>query len=173
VRESAQPEAKLHAGEHCRWCPAKPTCPLVTGEVQRALRASVKALDARGMGEWLAKADLLEDWIEELRARALTMLDEGANVPGYKLVAKRATRKWEDESKAAAALQALGLQESELYERELKTPAQVEKLLKKQKQTMPNDLIVSVSSGNTLAAEDDPRPPVLLIGKQLAALSKL
>jgi len=40
--------------------------------------------------------------------------------------------------------------------------------------TLPDDLVVSVSSGTTLASEDDPRPSVLQIGKQLnAALLKL
>jgi hypothetical protein len=39
---------------------------------------------------------------------------------------------------------------------------------------LPNDLVVAVSSGSTLAPESDPRPAVLNIGKQLtAALSKL
>jgi hypothetical protein len=38
----------------------------------------------------------------------------------------------------------------------------------------PMDLTVSVSSGDTLAPESDPRPAVLQIGQQLtAALSKL
>lgn len=173
VREASQPTATMASGEWCRWCPAKPTCPVVTGQAQRALRAAVKQMDAQEIGDWLAKADLLEGWIEELRAMALTMASEGANVPGYKLVAKRATRKWSDERQAADALKALGLPESELYEVELKSPAKVEKLLKKQKQAMPDNLVVNVSSGNTLASEADPRPPVLLIGQHLAALSKL
>jgi hypothetical protein len=39
---------------------------------------------------------------------------------------------------------------------------------------LPNDLVVAVSSGSTLAPEEDSRPAVLNIGKQLtAALSKL
>ena len=173
VRDSAKQDAPMASGEWCRWCPAKPTCPVVTGEVQRALRAAVKQLDAQAIGEWLTKADLLEDWIKEIREQALTMLNEGANVPGHKLVAKRSTRKWADENKAADALKALGHDESELYEHNLKSPAQVEKLLKKQKQTLPDNLVVAVSSGNTLAPEGDPRPPVLLIGQHLSALSKL
>ena len=173
VREASQPTATMASGEWCRWCPAKPTCPVVTGQAQRALRAAVKQMDAQAIGEWLAKADLLEDWIQELRTTALTMASEGATVPGYKLVAKRATRKWSDERQAADALKALGLNESELYVTELKSPAQVERLLKQQKQALPDNLVVSVSSGNTLAGEDDPRPPVLLIGQHLAALSKL
>jgi hypothetical protein len=46
--------------------------------------------------------------------------------------------------------------------------------LKKDKIEFPADMVVSVSSGSTLATEDDARPAVLQIGKQLsAALSKL
>jgi len=54
------------------------------------------------------------------------------------------------------------------------SPAQAEKVLKKHKLAMPDDLIVAVSSGDTLATEDDPRPASLQIGRQLAtALGKL
>jgi hypothetical protein len=39
---------------------------------------------------------------------------------------------------------------------------------------LPDELVVTISSGSTLALESDPRPAVLQIGKQLtAALSKL
>ena len=49
-----------------------------------------------------------------------------------------------------------------------------EKVLKKSKLALPDDLVVAVSSGSTLAPESDPRPAVLNIGTQLvAALSKL
>jgi len=94
-------------------------------------------------------------------------------VPGYKLVAKRAVRQWVDEYAALGALLNTGAFAShELTE--LKSPAQVEKVLKKRKIDMPEGLITSVSSGNTLASADDPRPAVLQIGKQLAsALGKL
>jgi hypothetical protein len=51
----------------------------------------------------------------------------------------------------------------------LKSPAQIEKLLKKRNLAMPDGLIISVSSGDTLATADDPRPASLQIGKQLAA----
>jgi len=61
-----------------------------------------------------------------------------------------------------------------VYTKKLISPAQAEKLLKKSKQELPAELVVSVSSGSTLAPESDPRPAVLNIGKQLTdALSKL
>ena len=59
-------------------------------------------------------------------------------------------------------------------ETKLLSPAQMEKVLKKRKLSMPADLIVAISSGNTLAPEDDPRPAALQIGRQLsAALGKI
>jgi hypothetical protein len=56
----------------------------------------------------------------------------------------------------------------------LRSPAQIEKMLKKHKIDMPEGIVVSVSTGNTLATADDPRPAALQIGKRLAsALGKL
>lgn len=172
VKQAKQPDAPIKTGDHCRWCTAKPICPQMTGAVDRALQASIQAIDAPMIGAYLANADLLEDWIKDLRALAHQMLDSGASVPGYKLVAKRGTRQWTDDKKAADALVEMGVEPYK--EPELVSPAQAEKELKKRKLTLPDDLVVSVSSGTTLASADDPRPAVLQIGKQLtAALSKL
>jgi hypothetical protein len=47
-------------------------------------------------------------------------------------------------------------------------------VLKKSKLALPDDLVIAVSSGSTLAPESDPRPAVLNVGLHLtAALSKL
>ena len=101
-------------------------------------------------------------------------LEKNMPVPGYKLVSKRATRQWADESKADAALAQLGIPESERRKIELISPAQAEKVLKKSKLALPDDLVIAVSSGSTLAPASDPRPAVLNVGMHLtAALSKL
>jgi hypothetical protein len=172
VKLAQQPDAELKIGDHCQWCAAKPICPQMTGAVDRALKTQVEAIDVQTLGSYLANADILEDWIKDLRALAHQILDSGSPVPGYKLVAKRGTRQWIDEAKAHVELRKLGIEPHK--EPELVSPAQAEKELKKRKMTLPDDLVVSVSSGTTLASADDPRPAVLQIGKQLtAALSKL
>jgi len=171
VKASQMPDAAIVVGDHCRWCSAKPLCPKMTGAVDRAVKVQLENLPAETIGAYLGNADLLEDWIKDLRALAMTMMEGGAKVPGYKLVAKRSVRKWLDEGKANKALAAMGIDPVKL---ELVSPAQAEKLLKPSKQALPDDLVASVSSGTTFAPESDPRPEVLQIGSQLtAALSKL
>ena len=174
VKAAEKPNAKLQHGDHCRFCAAKPICPRMTGAVDRAIKTQLDNLDTDTIGRYMKNADLLEQWIADLRALAHQILDNGVAVPGYKLVAKRASRKWIDEKQAAEALHSAGLDRTELYKEELISPAQAEKVLKKRKMELPDDLVVAISSGNTVALEDDPRPAVVQIGQQLtAALSKL
>jgi len=174
VAASALPNAPLNLGDHCRWCTAKPVCPLKSGQLDRARLASMKAIDVGKLTEYLAAADGVEDFIKACRALAHDMLEKGVPVPGYKLVAKRATRHWADPTTAKARLLELGLTETDVTKTELLSVAQSEKVLKKHKIELPADMVVAVSSGSTMTVETDPRPPVVQIGKQLAAaLSKL
>ena len=171
VKVASLPDAKLNPGSHCKFCPAKPTCPAMTGAVDRALKVKLDAIDDDMLGAYAANAVLLQGWIDDLNALVQTKIEKGYKIPGWKLVAKRGTRSWVDQGKAADALAALGV---DPIKKEIVSPAQAEKLLKAKKQNLPEGLTVSVSSGDTLAPESDPRPAVLKIGSQLtAALSKL
>ena len=173
VKLAEQPDAPLKHGDHCRWCAAKPTCPIITGAVDRAVAMKIDAIDIDKIGAYLHNADLLEDWIKDLRSLAEEMMKKGRAVPGWKMVPKRATRSWVKEEDAKTAL-LQHLKKSEVVEMKLVSPAAAEKLLKTQKLKLPEGLTVSISSGNTIAPESDPRPAVVLIGQQLnAALSKI
>jgi len=173
IKLAEQPDAPIKNGDHCRWCAAKPVCPVMTGAADRAIAVRMDKIDVDKLGAYLHNADLLEDWIKDLRALAEEMLKKGRAVPGWKMVPKRATRSWVKEADAKAAL-LQHLKESEVVEMKLVSPAVAEKLLKAQKLKLPDGLTVSISSGTTIAAESDPRPAVVLIGQQLnAALSKI
>ena len=162
VKLAKSDDAPLETGDHCRWCTAKPICPQMNGAVDRALRTK---LDAINIAPAMANIPLLESWIADVKSIALRMLEDNVPVPGYKLVPKRASRVWVDETEARAALLAQGLEESDITE--LRSVAQIEKAFKKRIE-MP--AVASVSSGNTIAPESDPRSAVLNLG---AALSKL
>jgi len=172
VRLAKGPDAPIEMGEHCRWCAAKPICPKMTGAIDRLEHESLKALSAEDLGRALQLADKLESFIKDARALATQRLEKDMPVAGYKLVSKRPTRQWAKPQETKDLLLAMGAKEDQITE--LLSPAQMEKALKKTGLKLPDDHIVAVSSGSTLAPEDDPRPAVLNIGKQLsAALSKL
>jgi hypothetical protein len=174
VKISQMPDAPLNTGDHCRWCAAKPTCPKMTGLVDRSLHAQLDVLNVEQIANYLKKADMLEQWIADVRGLAHQVLDAGKPVPGFKLVAKRATRQWADDDQALVAMLNEGIPESELLTSKVISPAQAEKVLKKHGKQLPANQVVAVSSGSTLVEESDPRPAVLQIGQQLtAALSKL
>jgi hypothetical protein len=173
VRLSSWADAPMQTGDHCRWCTAKPICPQMTGAVDRALKTQLAALPKEQIAVQLQQADMLEDYIKNVRSLAFQLLENGHPVPGYKLVAKRGTRQWVEEAKIEAWVDANNIEDA--YEPvKIKSPAQLEKVLKKAKIEFPAEMVVSISSGDTLASDSDPRPAVLQIGKQLtAALSKL
>ena len=174
VKLAQRPDAPLAQGDWCRWCAAKAVCPIMTGAADRAVVSALKGVDVASVSDHLKMADQLEGWIKEVRALAMQTLEAGLPVPGYKLVPKRGVRQWVNEENALEAMRAMGPNAWELTETKLLSPAQAEKVLKKHKLALPADHVVAVSSGNTLAPEDDPRPAVLQIGVQLsAALGKL
>ena len=51
VKAASQPHAKLSSGDHCRWCTAKPICPVMNGAVDRALKSQLIELDTVQMSE--------------------------------------------------------------------------------------------------------------------------
>ena len=174
VKQAQQDDAPMQSGEHCRWCAAKPVCPAMTGAVERAIKTQLQSLPVEQIALQLQQADVIEDYLRDLRALAFQMLEKGVPVPGYKMVAKRGTRQWIDEDAVADWAIRSGLAGDNIYDTKLKSPAQLEKVLKKAKIEFPSEMVVAVSSGDTLAPESDPRPASLQIGKQLAAaLSKL
>jgi hypothetical protein len=130
----------------CKYCPAKLHCPAL-----KAMAAEppvpVKELSADEIANWLEQGELVEAFYEELKKVATKRLEDGAAVPGWNLVPKRAIRKW----KADIDISDLPIETAKLYKSEPITPAQAEKLLGKDDRHLLDDLTEKVSSGLTLA----------------------
>lgn len=164
------PDAPLVVGEWCRFCPAQALCP-----AQRAYALEVaqsefmdglapprpETLTPAELATVLGAADVLEEWLRAVEAHAFNLLERGLEVPGYKLVEKRATRKWADEEKAIDYLTDRLGDDAAYTEPKLISPAQAEKKLKEQKQKLPPELVVKQSSGRKLAIDADARPALL------------
>ena len=169
VKAASKPDAHLEVGDWCRWCAAKPICPKMRGDIQRVTHMKLESIGGPELGAALQLADKLEEFIAAARQLAQERLEKDMPVPGYKLVAKRPVRKWANERQAAEVLLGMNLPPLQVIVPTIVSPAQAERLLKQSKQALPKDLVVAVSSGSTLAPEDDPRPAVLNVGKQLIA----
>jgi hypothetical protein len=173
VKKARRPDAEFKRGDWCKWCAAKPVCPLMTGAAERALKTQIDTLDKAKIGKYLEDAAYLEEWVKSVQELAETIILSGGNVDGWKLVEKRATKKWVDETTADEFL-SRHLAESEYTTRKIITPTQAEKLLKQQNVELPEFAIDKSSSGLTLAKDSDKRPAVITAQTRLAtALAKI
>jgi hypothetical protein len=108
------------------------------------------------IAEILNNADVIETWLKAVRGLAFGVIEDGGDVPGWKLKPKRAVRKWKDERIVKQRLASEGL--DGFLTEDLVTPAQAEKLAKQQGiQLDLFDLIEAESSGMTLARETNSR----------------
>ena len=131
----------------CKYCPAKLHCPALREKAYELPLAPTKELTESEIATWLEQGELVEAFYEELKKVATKRLEDGAEVPGWNLVPKRAIRKWSE----GADLTILPLDYEQLYKEEKITPAQAEKLLGKKDKHLLDDLTEKVSSGLTLA----------------------
>lgn len=131
---------KTETGKWCRFCSAKMICPATRSKVNEIAKVDfqepVKSnalrtpdqLTPLELKTLLDNADLIENYIKEVKEYAFNLLNRGGTVEGYKLVkGGKAHRKWENEELAASMLE-LEFGEDEIYKTSLKSPAQIEKL---------------------------------------------
>ncbi len=158
-------------GEWCRFCPASSVCPEKTGAAQRALIMNPE--DLKTLTASLKLADELKDWITAVETSAHEQLEKGAVIKGWKLVMKRATRKWIDETRAGTYLARRFGKRNVIIPKLIGVPA-AEKLAKASEKALTIDhLIEKKSSGTTLAKASDKRPAVPSANAVAAAVKSL
>jgi hypothetical protein len=164
------PAAPLAAGSHCGFCPAAGACPKLRDRAMDAAMAEFAGasitvpadpgvLSVEQIARLLTHADLIDDWLAAVRGHALHLAESGTVVPGFKLVPKRATRKWRDDVGGGDLLAILGVEPKDAFaEPKMKSPAQIEKLLPKDQRGLLESLVVKESSGVNLVPDTDHRP---------------
>ena len=164
--------ARLNPGDHCRFCPAQAVCPAIADKTLAMARTDFTALQTQKTvvlpePQALTKEDLstvlkftpvIEGWLKAVEGYALQLLQNGADVPGFKLVKKRAFRAWKSEDEAASVL-SMYLSDDQLWEKKMLSPAKVDKILKKDKKIV-EALITVPDNGTTIAPTHDPREQV-------------
>jgi hypothetical protein len=166
IKATLDPNAEYHPGPWCTFCPKEATCEARREQSIRDAQAEFASpvdLEPDELAAILTKASEIASWIEAVRKNAFARMTAGEVVPGWKLVNKRAVRRWnEDESLVALAIaNDTGVDEVGLWETKLRSPAQVEKLVPKWMKKQVGEHVVSVSSGVTIAPVADRRHAVL------------
>jgi hypothetical protein len=171
IEAAEAPNPAYVTGEHCTFCRAAGVCPKVREEGlleamslfadEELLVPTQEAVDIASddLARLIELGERVDRFLRAVRAEAFNRLNEGTPVPGLKLVAKQARRRWRDEAATIQRLQGEGLDADDLYTKKLKSPAQVEKLGKALKPIVA-DLAEAVSSGAKLVSEDHPSPAI-------------
>lgn len=157
------PDAPLVTGEHCRWCDAKGICPAKKKqaliEAQKSFSPEAK-YDPSELSKTLLILDQIENWASGVREFAYREAMAGRIPPGFKLVDKRASRKWVSGFHPKDHAEKLGLEESDFYEEKIKSIPQIEKLCGKKYEVILDQFTVKESSGQNLVPDYDDRPPI-------------
>jgi hypothetical protein len=172
----------LSAGKHCRFCPVLPHCKkpkdlalsvatsaflntpienIPDGTVQGA-KLPEGALSNDDLGDILDRIEIIQPWLAAIKALAEDRIKQGQTVPGYKLVPKRALRRFvDDDADVVKYLEAQGFDLDDVTVVKPLTPAQLERKVGKRRYAADiAGIVVRASSGNTIAAEGDPRTRV-------------
>lgn len=173
------------SAEACRYCKARATCPAlaqtvlgaVTGVAEVDLAAPVEALSSSVVGsgnameayrvEQLAKyaslTELVRLWCNAVDARLNAELHSGNAVPGWKLVqGRKGNRKFKDEAEVETVFRCWGFEDYQIHSHKLKTPAQLEKLVKNDRTKYPafQELTTQEEGKPKAVPAADPRPAI-------------
>lgn len=174
------PNAAFNAGPWCHdtFCKLQATCPANRAYRLEAAGAEFGSVDietkfpepegltSAQRAKVLLEADGLLAFVKAVQQKAHDDALAGRMPEGFKLVAKRANRKWKDEAAVVEHLTGkIGHRKEFLYhEPKLKSPAQAESLFpgsnKEKRQAAMADLVVKQSSGVNLVPLSHPGVPV-------------
>lgn len=148
----------LDAGEHCRFCPAKLVCPLMTALVGAAAKANPKHipnLSDEQLGESYRLGAAIKFYLKAQEEEVMRRLMRAAPISAAKLVKKKSNRVFKE---GAVTLAVARFGDDAWTEREVKSPAQMEKIAGAKEWV--HQFSYSPDTGLTVALADDPRKAV-------------
>jgi hypothetical protein len=189
VQRIVDGDRSLLDGPWCRFCPALAICPLKHELAQEAARMAFpddihtdpaafetmrnsSDVSAVEIAQRLSLALRLADWIDALKEHASILIYRGEDVPGFKLIEGRSNRKWaDDDAEILRQLIERGRftpkDAEKFYEPPaLKSPAQLEKTLKRMKRNSAElfaGLINKPPGKPALVTIEDPRPAMTVL----------
>lgn len=179
IARASVPDAPRKTGYWCKFCKAAVNCYALKETAQEATKLAFDDLgkphaepqsvsdlendwDGNYMGDLYWKIQILKTFVREVERVTVSALKQGKAVKGLKLVHAKGRRTYVDAEKALQTLQVFVDNEENLYDKKLRSPAQMEKFLREQQVTNPRGLVNSLAHSPpgkpTIAPEQDPRP---------------
>ena len=160
-------EGEYHPDEKtCRFCRAKGRCRARAEKNIELAFAPAKGklpplISNEEMGKYLLQGQDVAKWLSDLQDCALRECLAGRDVPGWKAVEGRSTRKWTDMDAAFGRLIESGINAAVLWERKPVTLAQIEKIVgKKDFAECVGEYVVKEPGKPALVQESDNRPAI-------------
>lgn len=160
--------------KQCRFCKAKGNCKALAAHVAKTTACNFDDLTAADaapkivgntpvdLSNYMAQIDLIEGWCKAVRARVDSELRNGIAIPGWKLVkGKKGNRKFESADSVEQLLKKSKVTQDEMYDFSLKSPAQMEKSIGKERPKIWERIkaMITQSEGQPhVAPESDKRP---------------
>lgn len=156
-RMKDEPETYVPSTKACKFCAAKPWCPAQHDMANEAAVADFESITRTELVEWAKKAPIIKDFLKSIEDRVKADLDDGKQVPGFKLVEGRRDRVWTDEKEfQAKLLKAFPGEDFYFTKRKLLSPSQMEKAMKGRPFDY-SEFVTRKEGKPTVATEDDPR----------------
>ena len=162
ARQTVEGTGSYHVGDHCRFCPARPTCRARAEQMQSYVASArhdptspTLALD--DVAALLEGADHYKAWVDDIRKWATDEAMAGGQVPGYKLIIPRnGARKCVSEQAVVDAARRAGI---DPYKRVLRSPREIELQVGTARyEAFFATLISSEACNPKLVPVSDPRP---------------
>ena len=164
---AAKGKGDMCSGPHCRFCPHAGACPKLAEDCMKVVKVGRCKAQVRELAPWmvadiLAEEPVISSWLKAVKDRALAVLLNGEEIPGYKVVeGKLGNRKWSDEAKVAEALAAAGYGREDYTETKLRSPSGMDKAIGKKKVAELLSSLIDRSPGApTVVPESDKRKPL-------------
>ena len=144
----------LKTGSHCRYCSSSDVCPEFKKVLQEFFIPGLLEMFEDRIDAWpelLKMIQPVQKNLELLYKRMLEAAKAGVHIPGFVLEKGSGKRFWVADSQTIA--ETLGIKEANLYTKELKSPADVEKMFTTKDQKRLLGKLVA-QSGNEKLVED-------------------
>jgi hypothetical protein len=165
------PDAPLNAGDWCKFCPAKATCPALADKSMADAMLEfagddvvapqrLEALTPDDVRRILENRSAIEGWLKAVHEYAEQKALAGEDITNGAFVLKegRKSRSWSDAEKAAKLAESWGIPKEKIYtEPEVRSVAQLEKAVGKSHKAELAKLIVETRGAKKLAPASSER----------------